>query len=210
MELVVITAEGILPDEAAVLNRLLGQWPGKLHLRKPGASEDALREVLAGIEPCYRGHIVLHDNFGLVREFGLAGVHLNGRNPQPPDFPVGHISRSCHTLEEVAEALNDIGRTQRYNYVFLSPVFDSISKSGYGKAFTREELEAAGLQGIINERVYALGGVDRHNIEDVARIGFGGVAVLGALWQDYPKDRDTRALIGKLCGLAEMSRGFSR
>lgn len=210
MELVVITAESILPGEAAVLNRLLGQWPGKLHLRKPGASQDGLRDVLAGIEPCYRERIVLHDHFGLVREFGLAGVHLNGRNPQPPGFPVGHISRSCHTLEEVAEALNGIGRAQKYNYVFLSPVFDSISKSGYGKAFTREELEAARLQGIINERVYALGGVDRHNIKDVARMGFGGVAVLGALWQDYLKDRDTRALVENLRGLAEMSRCSSR
>ena len=198
MELVVITVESILPDEAAVLNRLLGEWSGKFHLRKPGVAHDRLRDIIGGIEPRYRGRIVLHDHFGLVREFGLAGVHLNGRNPQPPDFQVGHISRSCHTLKEVDAALNDGEMAQKYNYVFLSPIFDSISKTGYGKAFAREELEAAALKGIINERVYALGGVDLHNIQDVARAGFGGVAVLGALWKDYIKDGDIRALTYKL------------
>ena len=61
MELVVITVESILPDEAAVLNRLLGEWSGKLHLRKPGVAHDRLRDIIGGI------------NWGLV---GVADFNL--------------------------------------------------------------------------------------------------------------------------------------
>ncbi len=205
MELVVITSETILPREAEVLDRLLGLWPGKLHLRKPGAPAEALRELLSGIEPQYRRRIILHDHFGLVREFGLAGVHLNGRNPELPEFHVRHVSRSCHTLGEIAEAAGKLADETAwgYDYVFLSPVFDSISKSGYRQAFTEAELAEAHDRGIINRWVYALGGVDENSMRDAARMGFGGAAVMGALWKEYLKDHDMEALSAKLGRLAQ-------
>lgn len=188
MELVVITAECIMQDEAAALNMLFKHGLGRLHLRKPYAVEDELRDLLTDIEPAFRGMVVLHDHFQLVSEFGLAGVHLNGRNPEPPEYHGAHMSRSCHSLAEVAAA------DGKYAYVFLSPVFDSISKSGYGQAFTETELLAAKYDGIINEHVFALGGVGEDNIQDIAGMGFGGVAILGSLWQEYLKDNDTEAL----------------
>lgn len=89
------------------------------------------------------------------------------------------VSRSCHSFEEVEAALDG-----GCDYVFLSPVFDSISKPGYGSAFTPEQLQWARARGIINRRVVALGGIDAENIPVAALCGFGGVAVLGALWGD--------------------------
>ena len=59
----------------------------------------------------------------------------------------GAVSRSCHSLEEVAES-------RELDYVFLSPVFDSISKQGYASHFSEEQ-----LRGHVDARVMALGGV---------------------------------------------------
>lgn len=176
MEFVALTTDRIFPGEAGALNRLFAEGLPVLHLRKPSATEEESRTLLSQIEPIYMGRIVLHDHFGLVPEFGLKGVHLNGRNPVRPGFGTGHVSRSCHSLAEVARY------AQEYDYVFLSPVFDSISKSGYGAAFTHDRLLAAKDEGVINDRVYALGGIDAGNVRKAAAYGFGGVAVLGALW----------------------------
>lgn len=188
MELVVISAEHVLPGEAVALNRLFELGMPGLHLRKPGAPESSIREIVEGLDDIYRDRVVLHDHFGLAGEYGLKGVHLNSRNPVSPSAGLGHVSRSCHTLEEVAAAAG------KYNYVFLSPIFDSISKEGYCKAFTENELYQAGETGIINGNVFALGGVDENTMLQAARLGFGGVAILGSLWGDYLKFSDAKAL----------------
>lgn len=70
----------------------------------------------------------------------------------------------------------------KVDYIFLSPVFDSISKSGYSSAFTHEQLAEAALRGIIDHRVFALGGVTPDKYSFLQRYHFGGAAMLGAIW----------------------------
>jgi thiamine-phosphate pyrophosphorylase len=65
----------------------------------------------------------------------------------------------------------------------LSPIFDSISKQGYHAAFTCKQIEEARLQGLIDERVMALGGVTFSKIEEVKQMGFGGAMILGDAWK---------------------------
>ena len=74
-------------------------------------------------------------------------------------------------------------RDEKLDYMSLSPIFDSISKSGYRAAFTRDELIEAHRQGIINERVLALGGVTFDRIDEVLEMGFGGAMILGDAWR---------------------------
>ena len=120
---------------------------------------------------------MLHDHFSLAERHGLYGIHLNRRNPVTPEGWSGSVSRSCHTLEEVKQW------KPRCNYVSLSPIFDSISKQGYRAAFSREELIQAARDGIINNKVYALGGVTFSRIEEVKALGFGGAMILGDAWK---------------------------
>ena len=178
MKLIVITAEKFLENEAIIINRLFEEGLETLHLRKPDATANDLRLLINEIHPDYHPRIVLHDHFELTNEFSLKGVHLNRRNPQPPAGCALSISKSCHSLEE----LTDI---EAYNYVFLSPVFDSISKDGYCATFSEDVLMAARDKQLINSKVYALGGISVDKIPLAARYGFGGVAVLGALWEGY-------------------------
>jgi thiamine-phosphate pyrophosphorylase len=65
----------------------------------------------------------------------------------------------------------------------LSPIFDSISKPGYNSAFTAEQIAEARRQGLIDERVMALGGVTFDKIDDVLKMGFGGAMILGDAWK---------------------------
>ena len=65
----------------------------------------------------------------------------------------------------------------------MSPVFDSISKEGYTSAFTPAEIKSCIDDGTINDRVIALGGICKDNIPQVKEWNFGGVAILGDVWQ---------------------------
>mgnify|MGYP004701434531 FL=1 len=177
MEWIVITSPGFLQGEADFIDRLFGHGLDRLHLRKPGADIGECRRLLDGISREWLPRIVVHDNFGLCREYGLGGVHLNGRNPMAPPNHEGSVSRSCHSLEEISRYKGEC------DYLTLSPIFNSISKQGYMAAFGPGQLAAARDSGLIDRRVIALGGVTLENIPRVKELGFGGVAILGDVWQ---------------------------
>lgn len=177
MEWIVITSPGFLQGEADFIDKLFGHGLDRLHLRKPGADIGECRRLLDGISREWLPRIVVHDNFGLCREYGLGGVHLNGRNPMAPPNHEGSVSRSCHSLEEISRYKGEC------DYLTLSPIFNSISKQGYMAAFEPEQLAAARDSGLIDSRVIALGGVTLENIPRVRELGFGGVAILGDVWQ---------------------------
>lgn len=177
MEWIVITSPGFLQGEADFIDRLFNHGLDRLHLRKPGAGIGECRRLLDGISREWLPRIVVHDNFGLCREYGLGGVHLNGRNPMAPPNHEGSVSRSCHSLEEISRYKGEC------DYLTLSPIFNSISKQGYMAAFEPGQLAAARDSGLIDSRVMALGGVTLENIPRVRELGFGGVAILGDVWQ---------------------------
>lgn len=177
MEWVVITSPGFLQGEADFIDRLFNHGLDRLHLRKPGADIGECRRLLDGISREWLPRIVVHDNFGLCREYGLGGVHLNGRNPMAPPNHEGSVSRSCHSLEEISRYKGEC------DYLTLSPIFNSISKQGYMAAFGPGQLATARDSGLIDRRVIALGGVTLENIPRVKELGFGGVAILGDVWQ---------------------------
>lgn len=148
-----------------------------LHIRKPGSLSEDVAALLLNIPSYLYSQIVIHDHFELTNSFPLKGIHLNSRNPERFPFYAGSISRSCHSITE----LNSISNI---DYCFLSPIFNSISKEGYSSAFSAEELEDAHQKGLINPKVYALGGVEPKHIPLLQNYGFGGIAVLGYLWQN--------------------------
>ena len=173
MKLIVITAEPFFDREAEAICLLFEKGLERLHLRKPDASVGETKRFMERIDAAFHPKIVLHDHFELADSFQVAGIHLNRRN-HFGDQALCHakgrtLSRSCHSPEEV---LNCSGNP---DYVFLSPVFDSLSKTGYKRGFTPEQLSDARNRGLINERVIALGGITAERIPAVRVYGFGGV-----------------------------------
>lgn len=171
MRLIAITAPGFRCNEAAQIERLLqhdGFW--RVHVRKPGASPAAVARLISAIDPGLRPRLSVHDCFTLVERFPQIGIHLNSHAPEPPARWSGLVSRSCHSIAEL---------NLPADYRFLSPIFNSISKPGYHAAFTLDE-----LRGVVDSSVFALGGVTFASLPLLESVGFGGAAMLGAVWGD--------------------------
>ena len=69
--------------------------------------------------------------------------------------------------------------------MFLKNVFDSLTNGNEKASFTIEQLEDAASHGLIDKKVYALGGMNIENIRTARELGFGGVVVCGDLWNRF-------------------------
>ena len=177
--IIVITRPDYFEGEAEKIAQLLQSGKADLiHIRKPKTSQSELEQLLSSIPSALYSRLVLHDHHSLAIKYGLRGVHLNSRNPQPPAGWNGAVSISCHSLNELAEC-----RKQPYAYMSLSPIFDSISKRGYYSTFTPDVIATAHKVGLIDERVMALGGITFDKITVVEKMGFGGAMILGDAWR---------------------------
>lgn len=176
MKLIAITRPFIIEDEAAFIRHIFESGFDILHLRKPDADIQYCRELLKKLNLEERKNIIVHDYPDLYEEFSLKGIHINKNVTTLPESYQGFRTRSCHSLEEVMRYKN------YYDYVFLSPIFDSISKVGYNSAFSDKMLREASSKGIIDEKVVALGGVTFDKIPYLKELNFGGAAMLGNIW----------------------------
>lgn len=182
MKLIVISRPRYHKGEAAMLNKLMKNYQFVLHLRKPKGKRDQMKKLIAGIDQRYHDRIVLHDHYDLSDEFKLAGVCLNKRSGLEHR---NGVARSLHAFSEFN------GTSDAVEYVLISPVFDSISKSGYKSVVTNNESfmeELKGFKDKYNVEVCALGGVSESKVQKAHDMGFDGVAVLGFLWRSMQHD----------------------
>lgn len=149
-----------------------------LHVRKPGMEEEELKLWLAQFKEEHLNKIMLHQNHRLTEVFPVKGIHwkenFRRKMDELPEYLLRFkkkgfvISTSFHDLKELEM------EAALFDYVFLSPVFTSISKKGYwGQAFDVRNLP---------ERIIALGGIEKESILKAKNLGYAGVAVLGAVW----------------------------
>ena len=107
------------------------------------------------------------------------GIHVNRRHPDLPQGYRGPVTRTCYSLQEVAQYR---GHCQ---YIFLRNVFDSISEPENVASFTPQELHDAMRSGLIGRDVMAEGGVSLENMPLVRDMGFGGAVIRGDLWKRF-------------------------
>lgn len=113
-------------------------------------------------------------------------VHLAAAEPFPDPRPA-LVGRSCHSAAELAQA-----RAEGCDWAFLSPVFPTASKPGYGPAL--------GVEGFARLRppgppVYALGGVLPEHVPDLLAAGAHGIAVMGPVMRAPSAVRDYLAAL---------------
>ena len=182
---ILITLPRILKNEAETLAALCGAGVSVIHIRKPEASEPEIEELLKTLQAlgADMSRLTIHYNEPLARKYGLGGVHL--RIEELLAGAGEGLRRSCsaHGWTEAERAATDA------DYVFLSPLFDSISQPGYHSAI--DPAEAAERLRRRKGRIVALGGIRPANIARVRRIGFDGAAVLGAAWSADEKAVNT-------------------
>ena len=176
MKIIAITTPKVIDEDAFIIKGLIDRGVDMIHLRKPDSTIDEGRRLLEMLGKKLRQKIVVHDYPELFDEFSLRGIHINRNVTTYPQGYDGLRTRSCHTLEEVVRYKGEC------DYLFLSPIFDSISKRGYLSRFDEEELRRASMSGIIDEKVVALGGVTFDKIAYLQGLNFGGVAMVGEIY----------------------------
>lgn len=201
MKLIVVTAPTFFVEEDKIITALFEEGLDILHLRKPETPAMYSERLLTLIPEKYHKRIITHEHFYLQEEFSLMGIHLNTRNPKEPHDYSGHISCTCHSLDEVQH------KKHFYDYLFLSPIYNCITKSGVTSGFTAEELRQAGKSKVIDSRVMALGGITPDNILEIKDYGFGGAVVMGDLWNKFNActDRDYLEVIRHFKKLKKMA-----
>ncbi|MEG1572401.1 MAG: thiamine phosphate synthase [Bacteroidales bacterium] len=175
MKKIGITTPNLWAGEASAICSLLDQTLDFVHIRKPSATCMEVEALIRLIPQEYHARLVLHNHHELSNQFAFKALHLNHSYPTPPSQYTGALTRSCHSLHELVDL-------SPYTYVFLSPIYNSISKQGYKAAFTTAQLEEAFRQGLINQKVIALGGVTPSHFTQLQSYGFGGAAMMGYLW----------------------------
>jgi thiamine-phosphate pyrophosphorylase len=195
MKLVVISPENEYAGEPRLLAALFAEGLERYHLRKPGWSSARLEAWLGELPEEYYSRIVLHQHHELVARFGLGGRHWRDEADAPmlPPDDLGFTSRACHSLGTLRKVLG------HFDAVLAGAVFASISKPGHGP---RMDLSVTELRILLTERtpaerrtaVFALGGVNVDKFPACAELGFDGVAVLGAVWNEADPLRAFRAM----------------
>ena len=182
MKIIAITPPHAIDDEVVVIRQLFAKGIDIVHLRKHQSEFEGidvisyLRKILSALTCEERSKIIIHDFPMLYEEFSLKGIHINKNITSLPENYNGFKTRSCHSFEEIERYKNE------YDYLFLSPIFDSISKPEYKSPFSHQALQKASLKGIINKKVIALGGVTFDKIPYLQSLNFGGVAMIGGIY----------------------------
>ncbi len=186
MKIIGVTLPYFIQNEAELIMCALDNGIDRMHIRKPDSTLYDFETLINNIKPEYRERITIHDHFNLAPKHSLGGIHVNSRNKEIPSNFNGIVSKSCHSLSELEEC-------KGFDYVTLSPIFNSISKDNYKSNFSEEVLIEAKKNNIITSKIIALGGITEKNICKLQHYGFGGAAILGYLWEsslaDEMKDR---------------------
>lgn len=181
MKLIVISSPINIESESETILLLFQAGLKYFHLRKPNLSIQEFEYFLDRIPKQYLNRVIIHQHHELIEQYPLKGVHYTKytSNFKYLDLKYKiHRSKSYHSLPEIQENSFD------YNYVFLSPIYPSISKSGYQNNFDFDRLKAFLKNRIKIPESIALGGINADRIPEVKQIGFDGVAILGTIWQE--------------------------
>ena len=180
---ILISSPEIVHNEIITIKSFLRKEDNLFHLRRYVSFEEEVVSFLSSFTEEERKQIVLNHHHFLASEFGINRLHFSendrieiGDEKLEKLHSLGFIlSTSVHTVEDFEKL------TSVFEYAFLSPVFDSISKENY-KAVS---FDLANIRRDI--KLIALGGVTFENYNDALNLGFDGVAFLGGIWnQENP------------------------
>jgi thiamine-phosphate pyrophosphorylase len=195
MKLILISDPLNVDNEHGILCSLFENGLEYFHLRKPQFSEKEMEEYLLKIPSDYFSRIVIHSHFYLAEKFAIKGMHVK--------VPFAGIKENKFSYSASFHSLKEIEACEfKYDYAFLSPVFDSISKQDYRSTLNLTEVSSF-LDKNIDKKIIALGGIDENNLSEILNCGFAGVAILGAVWKSKDSLKKFQILKNELMILTE-------
>lgn len=213
-----------IPNEIHVLNLLFCNGLEVFHLRKDldckhlggteKYTEERVRNYIESIHESFRDRIIIHSHFHLVKEYGLLGAHftkkysleeyLKDESINFENKPFKKVGFSLHTTDEIKAYSNT------YDYLFLSPIFDSISNIGYNSKFNLTKLKKFIATEHINSEIIALGGMNPTKIKKVKELGFSGLSLLGFVWSRFDEDQDIIAAVNRFKHIIDIKNALEQ
>lgn len=175
-------------NEHVFLNQILEMGLKWLHIYKKNSTENEVENLLKKIDSKFYSNIVIHHYFNLALKYQAAGIHhtrntiyfLNNPNFQWKSISI-HDESKLKTIPE------------NINYVIVSPIYKSISKSDYYKSWNFSLLKI--LINKDHKRKYiALGGITPENYHETINLGFADCAFLGSFWNEFFKHKDIKKM----------------
>ena len=144
-----------------------------------GRELTALAERLLRLIRPAGGRLLINDRIDVTLAVGAAGAHLSRRGFPPAVArrllgPARLLGVSCHSVAEAEEA-QDGGA----DFILLGPIFFTPSKASYGPPLGLELLRQ--VRPRIRLPLFAIGGINAANREEVLAAGADGVAVISAV-----------------------------
>ena len=184
-DILLITDRKIVP-EGSFFTRLQGALKAgirSVQLREKDISVGELTQYALKAREMTRefnASLFINDRVDVAMAVGADGVHLGRRSM--PVKAVRAIARkgfmigvSTHSLEEAADAGHEGA-----DFITFGPVYETPSKLRFGSPLGIEMLRKATSS--IKIPVYAVGGINNGNINDVMETGVKGVAMISAIF----------------------------
>lgn len=186
MKVIVLSAQKPIQNELEILISLFEEGMNTFHLRKPHYTIKKMRSYLDKIPKEYHNRIVIHSHHKLAVKYNLKGINISSKDRKKAIrtwIKIKSLKRKNPWLS-ISTSFNSINELDKYNdifdYVLLSPVFDSITSKDYQSGFKEFTLTSSIQRS--NYNIVALGGLDENKIEKAFNIGFWGCAFLGSIW----------------------------
>ena len=186
MKLVLISPSERKDSEISFLLSMFEQGLPTYHIRKTKFSTRELKNFIEEIPPKFHNRLVIHTHHELAMKFDLKGVYISRSHKKRKFrtwlrmqwFKLKKMNLQTSATFRSMEALLDPHST--YDYIFLSPVFDSLSGS-FQAGFSEHSLRHA-LKNT-KYKVVARGGTSLDNIQKAHELGFAGVAFYSGIWK---------------------------
>ena len=166
-----------LENEASLINQLFEAGMPIFHLRKPSATEQEVKTIIQHIKPEYRARVVLNQFYNLSEEFAIHRFHFSTDKRNKGEHT--NWKKEGNVLSTSTHSEVELNSLEAFDYAFLSPVFESITKPGY-----KNEALQFTTSSLRKQKVIALGGINADHCTELKERGFDGIGLLGAIWQN--------------------------
>ena len=186
MKIIIISSSERSDIEPGIVTQLFENGLDIFHLRKPKLSTGELSTYIKEIPKGFHNRIVIHSHHKLARKYNLMGVHITKghRKNKLRTWINLKLNRMKNPQLVVSTSFRNIANLFEddfnYSYVFLSPVFDSLTHK-FQSGFTPHSLRSALSK--TKHKVIARGGIDIHSLEKVTELGFEGMALYSSIWK---------------------------
>ncbi|MBS1646266.1 MAG: thiamine phosphate synthase [Bacteroidetes bacterium] len=188
MKIVVISPSKSKENEISQAIQMLEAGLGTYHINKPKYSTKKMKQYIEEIPEHFHDRLVIHSHHNLAIKYRLQGVHYTKKHLEgglknwwrEKRLALSGCSFVKTTSHGKLSSLYDKQKT-KFDYVFLLPVFDSITGK-YQSGFYEESIIAAIQK--TKKKIIARGGIDINRIEKIKELGFYGMALYTCLWNN--------------------------